>query len=365
MHGARLARQHDIVWAASDCDPVPSAGDRPMRSAPMRSANTIENLTGLPFPIWGPGSLVRLWRETRAADAVHLHDFMYLGNWAAFVFATLRGKPLLITQHVGFIPYRSSLLRFVLRALHASLGRVMLGRADQVVFISRPVRHYYQRFVRFRKPPSVIANGVDVQTFVPSSAVDQAPARSALGLDPARPVLLFVGRFVEKKGLHILERLAKRLTNVSWAFAGRGPLDPGQWGCPHVHIFRDRHGAELVPLYQAADILVLPSVGEGLPLVIQEAMSCGTPVITGEDTAEAVDAPSEFVFSCGVGGAETANNWEAALGAILGERESLSARRHAIAQFARSKWSWEVCAAAYEATLRELTTHCRANERSE
>src|SRR5262245_24356789 len=342
----QFAAAHDVVWVASDCDPTPVASAS-VRAMPMRSANGVERLTGLPFPIWGPWSLVRLWREIRTADVVHLHDFAYLGNCAAFLFAAVRGTPILITQHVGFIPYRSAVLRAALRALHATVGRLILGRADRVVFISRVVRDYYARFVSYRREPLLVANGVDVRMFAPASAEDVARARAALGVDPERPVLLFVGRFVEKKGVHVLEALARRLPEVAWLFAGWGPFDPESWKLSNVRVLRDRRGASLVPLYQAATLLVLPSVGEGLPLVVQEAMSCGTPVMVGMDSAEAIDAPVDLVFGCDVGGEGTVDRWESSLRRVLSDVPELAARRRAVAEFAASRWSWDTCAAAY------------------
>lgn len=159
---------------------------------------------------------------------------------------------------------------------------------------------------------------------------------------------------MEKKGLRILEELARRLPDVSWLFAGWGPLDPGRRNAPNVHVFDDRRGAGLVPLYQAADLLVLPSVGEGLPLVVQEARSCGTPALVGLDTAAAVDGPPRVIFACAVGGAGTADAWEASVRRILttaGERSDLQSR---VAAFARARWSWTACAAAYSELVEEL-----------
>ncbi|MFX8373784.1 glycosyltransferase, partial [Acinetobacter baumannii] len=73
------------------------------------------------------------------------------------------------------------------------------------------------------------------------------------------------------------------------------PIDPGAWGLPNVHVFSQLQGATLVPLYQASDAFLLPSIGEGLPLVMQEALACGLPVICGSETADADPAARAFI----------------------------------------------------------------------
>src|SRR4029077_19092998 len=105
------------------------------------------------------------------------------------------------------------------------------------------------------------------------------------GVAPGHPLFLFLGRFVEKKGLPVLRELAQRLPQVRLLLAGWGPIDPAAWGLPNVTVVRSPSTGELSALYQAADLLLLPSVGEGFPRSVQEAMACGTPALVGSETA--------------------------------------------------------------------------------
>jgi glycosyltransferase involved in cell wall biosynthesis len=158
-------------------------------------------------------------------------------------------------------------------------------------------------------------------------------------------LLLFAGRFVEKKGLGLLHRLARELPRVRWMFAGWGPLDPSQWGLANVSVHRDLAKEELVPLYQAADLLVLPSVGEGFPLVVQEAMACGTPAIVSEEAGRRTEARQPHHRAAerrALGGR---------IRALLASGAELAALRPRVAAFAREHWSWELCAARYAELL--------------
>jgi glycosyltransferase involved in cell wall biosynthesis len=207
-----------VTWFASDCD-LPPATRVGLSMAPMRSWNGIERL-GLPWPIWGVGSLRRLKCAIAAADIVHLHDFIYFGNLAAFLFAKWRKTPILVTQHIGDIPYRSRLLSGILKLINRSIGRFVLSKADQVVFISDVVRKQFLRSVSFRTEPLFWPNGVDTHVFFPVDDASRNALRETLPGSPKTTVCLFVGRFVEKKGLGILRQLAREFQDVEWWFAG-------------------------------------------------------------------------------------------------------------------------------------------------
>jgi len=89
--------------------------------------------------------------------------------------------------------------------------------------------------------------------------------------------------------------MARIRPEITWVFAGWGHLNPADWDLPNVVVFSDLAGSSLAALYQASELLVLPSKGEGFPLVIQEALACGLPVVCSAETAGADAAVSRFL----------------------------------------------------------------------
>jgi len=345
----------DITWHASDTDEAPA--QRPgLRCVPARACNAVERRLGLPFPLWSPAALARLVRAVRTSNVVHLHDFLYLPNLVAWAAARLSGRPVVVTQHVGEIPYRSALLRLALAGANRVLGSLILGSAAQTLFVSQAVLDYFRRFVRFRRAPLALANGVDGVTFAFADEPRRRALRSEIGVGMRTPLLLFVGRFVEKKGLPLLRDIVQRLPDTRWIFAGWGPDDPARWGLPNVSVNRGLAREELVSLYQAADLLVLPSFGEGFPLVVQEAMACGTPALVSEATAAGCPEASAVLASEPLDGADAARRWAARIEALLGSPEAQGPLRARVADFARSAWSWERCAQHYAEILLACAT---------
>jgi glycosyltransferase involved in cell wall biosynthesis len=313
----------EATWAASDTTDPPAG----MTTAPMRTWNGAERRLGFPYPLWSPGSLAKLGRLAQAADVIHLHDSLYAGNVMTAVAARRHRTPLVITQHIGEVPYNNPALRLTLRMANRAIARRLLGRCDQAVFISPRVRRYFHQFTRFRRPPIDIFNGVDLDQFHPGG---ERPRDERLRC-------LFVGRFVEKKGLHLLRGLAERRPDVEFFFAGWGPIDPERWGLPNVRGLGSLSTADLANWYRAVDLLALPSVGEGFPLVIQEAAACGLPALISRETAEGHDDITPFTYVC----EPRLDSLDEAIGAIQADRGELFARRDLAARFAASHWGWE------------------------
>jgi glycosyltransferase involved in cell wall biosynthesis len=319
-----------------------------------RSCNAIERRLGVPYPLWSPAALSQVGQAARSADAVHLHDCLYLPNLMAYAAARLAGRPIVVTQHVGMVPYRNPALRGLLHVAYRVLARIVLGGATQVVFVSESVRRYFKGFVSFKSPPVLVPNGVDTAVFHPVDETRRTALRAELGVKRGVPLLLFVGRFVEKKGLPVLRRLAQRLPDAQWLFVGWGALDPERWTLPNVTVVRERSGAQLASLYQAADLLVLPSTGEGFPLVVQEAMACGTPALVGAETAAGCPDATGLLLCEETSGAQTAQRWEDRIRKLTAEAQTLGDLRPAVAAYAATSWSWERCASQYAEILR----HC-------
>ena len=268
-------QEFDVAWLAADSSA--STPDGPVRSIALRSWNGIECLLGLPIPLPLPGALAAILREVRSSDVVMLHDTLYPSNWVAMFAAKRFGKPVLIVQHIGLVPYRSRVPRALMKLADRLVSRPMLASADQVVFISGLTRQHFSD-VRFRSPPQLIFNGIreDLWASIPSRPSTDSPFTA-----------IFVGRFVEKKGLPILHRLAAAMPHVRWLICGWGDERPEDWGLANVEVRRNLDGVQIRQAYGEAHLLVLPSVGEGLPLVVQEALALGLAVIGGADLFDA------------------------------------------------------------------------------
>ena len=298
------------------------------------------------MPIPGPRGLAALWREVGRADARVIHDALYVTSIAALLMAKMhrwgmRGKRVVLIQHIAAIPFASALLRGVMRLANLVVTRPMLAAADEVVFISDTVRAELLGTPP-RRSCHLVFNGVDSTVFHVAGEAAQVPG--------AGRRVLFVGRFVEKKGLAVLRALAQARGDLTFLLAGSGPIRPECWGLANVHVLGVQAPEALARLYRAADVLLLPSVGEGYPLVIQEAMACGLPVVCGEPANRADPGAAAWLRGVPIDLGDVAASARACAEAIDATAPD-AATRTRMAAYAARLYNWRAMAGAVLAAL--------------
>ncbi|MGH8241110.1 MAG: glycosyltransferase family 4 protein, partial [Steroidobacteraceae bacterium] len=195
-------------------------------------------------------------------------------------------------------------------------------------------------------------NGVDVTLFRPPTPAERASARIALDVAPGKPVLLYIGRFVAKKGLPLLHSLARDFPEGTWLFAGDGQIPPEAWNLPNVRVYRDRERESLRELVWASDLLLLPSESEGFPLVVQEALASGLPSLVTSDIAEGYP-PSRAALLLESLGEGAHERWLARLRALANGTETVPSAAD-LAAFAQEHWNWDRAVATYREIIEEL-----------
>jgi glycosyltransferase involved in cell wall biosynthesis len=245
-----------------------------VRQVRVRAWNGMESGFGVPFPVFSPWLVLVLWREVRRADLVHVHDPLYLTSWVAALWCRLLGTAYVVHRHVGFVHHSSAVVRLVQAAVLSSVGRLVLAGAEAVIAIDAPIADYSRRTVPGAAPVHVVGNGVDTGLFRPVEDQEREALRRRL----EDPLVLFVGRFVPKKGFPQVAAAAGEGHRIVFAGGERpaGVVDERL-------VFLGAVAPEAMPdVYRSVDAFVVASVGE-CPLTVLEAMSSGLPVLLNED----------------------------------------------------------------------------------
>lgn len=243
-----------------------------------------------------PAGLRRLRRAIPRHDLVHVH-----GDSAALASLPLIGKrPTLITLHGSHLLRRAS--DPMGAAVRAGIRRAFV-RADGVIAVSESELEFARGLAgKAVDRVELIRNGVPDPD--PVSEEDRLGTRDRLGLGPESVAALFVGELSERKqpvqfaqAVRTARRESPELVGL---LAGDGPLrrtlEPLQ--DDGLRLLGERDDIER--LLAAADLFVLPSLWEGLPYALLEAMAAGraTLVSDGPGNPDAV-GETGLVFPTG------------------------------------------------------------------
>jgi glycosyltransferase involved in cell wall biosynthesis len=323
-------------------------GRRLLERAAVVGARTVE----LPSPR-DPrfAAVVTGFLQAHPTDVFHCHVGTGCEDWDGVRLARRAGCTAVVqSQH---LPYLVSSPR-KRRALHHAVEEV-----DRLIAVSEGLRRSYCRIGVPEERFSTVPNGVAPL----SDRIGRDAARAALGLDPRQPVVLTVGRLTHMKGQwHLVDAvpaLLDRFPDLAVVLVGHGPLREalekraaglGVGGAVRF----TGHRTDARRLLAAADVFVLPSRHEGMPLVALEAMEAGLPVVATRVIG------TEEVVEDGITGALVRPGDPAALGAALGRlladpalrrRQGDAGRRRYLACFTRERMARDT-AAVYASVLR-------------
>ena len=218
------------------------------------------------------------------SDCVLCHWVLPTGPATALAALLLR-VPLVLVAHgsdINTYAGRSGRLRAIVRWT--------LFRARRVLAVSRVLED--SLVVDFDVPPArvgVLPMGVDDTLFERpggNGETKRVELRRELGVDAHRSTVLFVGDLVRAKGVDDLLEAWRRIETIGvdaqLVLAGDGPLRQDSTptnGRVAPRFLGRLTQEELAGWYRAADLVVLPSRSEGMPVSLMEALHCGVPVV--------------------------------------------------------------------------------------
>ena len=222
----------------------------------------------------------RLIREQNI-DIVHTHGVR--ANLVARMAGRAENVPVATTFHsVLRYDYSSSAEALVARAL----TRLTNNRTDTFIAISGAIKEDLVSMGVSPQRIQVIYNGLDVSLLTPGDSPDIV--RENLGITPGQRVVAMVGRLHVVKGHIFLLQAAQRIItqhdNVVFLLVGEGPerrtieRTIRELGLEDKVVMTGFY-PNMSELYPIMDMLCLPSLMEGMGLVLLEAMYFGVPVV--------------------------------------------------------------------------------------
>jgi glycosyltransferase involved in cell wall biosynthesis len=232
------------------------------------------SLSSAKFPpayLWSLPALLLRGRH----DILHAH--LFGANWIAKPLAALCGVPVRVNHDHCNDRVRNG--------WRLSLDRAMNRFSSHVIAVSESTRSdLLGRGRMAEESVTCIPNGVDTERFRPPAEVaEREAARRNIGLTSDRLLVAGLGRLHPQKNWPLFLQVAGRFPEADFVVAGTGPEEAAlRRNAPrNVRFIGFRDSREVLA---AADVFMLTSDYEGMPMTLLEAMACGVPaVVSGVD----------------------------------------------------------------------------------
>ena len=279
-----------FTWISPQVGGVPALEKRSFLTV-RRIGPSIQSKRRGPRIVFGINAARYLVQNRQTYDLVYCPQ-SYTPTDIVSLAARLIGKPVVVRIAAGELTgnhHGSRLRRWLLPRLAS--GLVVLNREQ------------FDKFAKTSQRDKIhwIPNGVDIDRFYPPTAAQRAAARKRWQVPDGEKMILFVGSIVPPKGVDTLVSAfidVQRLhSNCSLYLAG--PIDGAEEKPGRNHYVQSLQAlieeqnlgtkvhflgriSDVAELMRAADVFVLPSLAEGMPNVLLEAMASGLPCIASD-----------------------------------------------------------------------------------
>lgn len=234
-----------------------------------------------------------------AAGASVVHSHTWYTGMAGHLASLLYGVPHVLTAHSlePLRPWKAEQLGGGYR-ISSWVEQTAVLAADAVIAVSTAMREDVLRVYPTLDPSAVhvVRNGVDTDVWYPAGPMRTGSMLTELGVDPGRPIVVFVGRITRQKGLAHLVAAAHRFSPQAQVVLCAGAPDTPQiadeirdavaaLAASRTGVFWIREMlpiGDLREILSAASVFVCPSVYEPLGIVNLEAMACSTAVVASD-----------------------------------------------------------------------------------
>jgi len=209
-----------------------------------------------------------------------LHSFLFHANFLGRVIGKLRNVPIIISsihsEYFGGI-LREKLLKWTDRFCNITTI-VSKGAAERMIDLK----------VVSKNKLKVIYNGIDLENFPFRKLEARTKIRKELNIEENKKILISVGRLHEAKGcpylIKAMKILKEKYPHILLIVLGEGP--EGKKIEEQIKELKLEKNILLLgqkenisEYLNASDVFVMPSLWEGLPIALLEAMACGLPVV--------------------------------------------------------------------------------------
>jgi len=168
---------------------------------------------------------------------------------------------------------------------------------DHAFYVGTNNKRYFKKYGLKETQLSFVPHAVDNERFAADRTTEAIEMRQKLGISPNDKVVLFAGKFEEKKSPELLldAFLALNMPAAHLLFVGDGvlknDLKTSAGNNSHIHFMSFQNQLYMPVVYQACDIFCLPSKGPGETwgLAVNEAMATGKPVLVSDKCGCAID----------------------------------------------------------------------------